>query len=69
MKDSKNSDGVSLMDVGNYMQAAEDQFASPFQPPWTPNARMLHKHLDASNDLNDRLNRCVQVVAANISRD
>jgi hypothetical protein len=70
VKNPKNDDGVSLMDVGNHVwQTGEDQLARSFHATRPPHTGILHERLDASSDLKHCINRRLGVVPADISFD
>ena len=70
MKDSKDDDRVSLVEVGNYVrQTAQDQLTRAIYSARPADAGMPCKHFDARDDFKHPVDRRGRVVAADVSLD
>jgi hypothetical protein len=58
------------MNVGNYIRkAGENQLSRTFNPSGSADSRMLRKPLDVLDDLKDRIDCGVGIVAADVFLD
>jgi hypothetical protein len=70
MKHSEDNNRVVPMNVGNYIgETGENQFARTFNPARSADSRMVRKPFDVPNDLKDRVDCAVGIVAADIFLD
>lgn len=70
MKYSENNDRVFPMNVGDYIRkASKNQLACTFNPSRPADSRMVRKSLYVPNNLKDRIDCDVGILAADIFLD